>query len=158
MTSRQPVTEREALRVIDLVYRAARSIADEARQAVAGGPDLDVGEFVLLRGIDAGVTSPGRLAQELHAHPAAISRSVSRLARAGLVERRPDVDDSRRTELRLTPAGRATVGAIARHVRPFVQARLADLSAQDLATTFAALAALSEDRSEAAPVAVRADG
>jgi DNA-binding MarR family transcriptional regulator len=142
------VTEQLALEVIDLVYLAARSFADEARRAVDGGVDLEMSEFVLLRAIDNGTTSPSGLARELHVHPASISRSVTRLVRAGLLERRTSRQDSRRTELMLTPAGRAAVSAIAERVRPFVQTRLAGRSPADIAAALTTLASFAAGREQ----------
>lgn len=116
--------DHQALQLIDLLFRLTRSIVDDARGHAEDVAELAVGEFVLLRAIAGGETSPGGLARELHMHPAAISRTLTQLARTGLVERRPAPADSRRTELHLTPTGHDAVTAIAARVRPAVQHRL----------------------------------
>jgi len=114
----------EALTVIELTYRLVRSLVEDVRAHVSEVADLELGEFVLLRAIASGTTSPGALSRELSSHPAATSRTLTRLRRAGLIARRPDPADSRRTEITLTDHGRAVTARIAAHIRPHLRRRL----------------------------------
>lgn len=129
----------EALRLLDLVHGLARSVTDEARDAVADVADLDLGEFLLLRQVAAGEATPGELSRQLHAHPTVTSRTITRLARAGLVERRPDAQDSRRLRIELTDHGRSVVDRIAAAVRPSLQSRLDRLEPGESAAVVRAL-------------------
>ncbi|GAA3584741.1 MarR family transcriptional regulator TamR [Amycolatopsis ultiminotia] len=118
----------EALDLLDLLYRLSRLVISDARRSTADAAGLEMPEFVLLRAIAAETTSPGDLARELDVHPAAISRTVTQLVKAGLLERLPSPADSRRFVLALTEQGRATTDAIAAKVRPALRARLAALT------------------------------
>ena len=52
-------------------------------------------------------TGIGELAKDCLAKQPTMTRQIDRLAAAGLVQRQARVDDRRRVEVRLTPAGRA---------------------------------------------------
>ena len=119
--------EGQALRLVDLTYRFARALAEETRQHVDEVADLEIGEFVLLRAIASGQATPTELSREMHAHPAATSRTLTQLVKSGLVERRPDQGDSRRLTVALTDHGREVVAAIAARIRPRLQRRLDQL-------------------------------
>ncbi|WP_020497370.1 MarR family winged helix-turn-helix transcriptional regulator [Sciscionella marina] len=123
----------QALALIDLLYRLNRSIVDDAREHVSAVANLEIGEFVLLRAITAGTTSPGELSRALSNHPAATSRTLTQLVRAGLIDRRPDRRDSRRTEVVLTEQGRTVTEQIAAHIRPRLQHRLDQLDPAEAA-------------------------
>jgi DNA-binding MarR family transcriptional regulator len=47
------------------------------------------------------------LARRLHIRPATLTRALTRMGKAGLVERRPDEEDQRISRVYLTDAGRA---------------------------------------------------
>lgn len=134
----------EALAVIELTYRLVRSLVDDVRGHVAEVADLELGEFVLLRAIASGTTSPGALSRALSSHPAATSRTLSRLLRAGLVDRRPDPADSRRTDVTLTEKGREVTGQIAARIRPRLQRRLDQLGPGEAERLIATLGSLLE--------------
>jgi MarR family transcriptional regulator, organic hydroperoxide resistance regulator len=51
--------------------------------------------------------SPGQLAEILHLHPSTLTGILKRLQRRGLLKRRVDLADRRRSLLGLTPEGRA---------------------------------------------------
>ncbi|BCJ33828.1 hypothetical protein Athai_13310 [Actinocatenispora thailandica] len=123
----------QALAVIELLYRLTRSLTEDVRSHVTEVADLDPGEFVLLRAIAGGTTSPGELSRAVSSHPAATSRILTRLSRAGLIQRRPDPDDSRRTEITLTAQGRTVTRRIAARIRPRLQQRLDRLGAGEAA-------------------------
>jgi len=114
----------QALALLDLLYRVTRSVADDVREHVDEVSGLDLNDFELLRAIAAGQKSPGALSKDFGLHPAAMSRSITRRARAGLVRRDTDPIDSRRIALSLTSDGEKAVSRVAHRVRPMLQARL----------------------------------
>lgn len=67
---------------------------------------LTVRQYRILERVDAGVTSPGELADRARRRPPTISRSVDSLVRQGLLDRRPSQVDRRSVSLALTPEGR----------------------------------------------------
>ncbi|HEX3786659.1 MAG TPA: MarR family transcriptional regulator [Pseudonocardiaceae bacterium] len=112
------------LRLLDALFRLSKSVLADARTHVAAAADLDLADFLTLRTIELGVNTPGGLGQDLGLNPAVISRALTRLAKAGLVERRIDPDDSRRSRVELTERGKRTNAAIAARVRPGLAQRL----------------------------------
>ncbi|WP_161976403.1 MarR family winged helix-turn-helix transcriptional regulator [Mycolicibacterium sp. CH28] len=133
--------EAQALQLVDLIHRLSRSIADDARQ-VREVATLDLGDFIALRAIASGKLSPGDLARDLHSHPAATSRTITGLVKAGLVGRVTDPVDSRKIILLLTPNGAEAVERIGREIRPSLQRRLDNLPGADAADLLAALEAI----------------
>jgi DNA-binding MarR family transcriptional regulator len=83
-----------------------------AHQAVVAAFSREIGlpaaRLSLMRALafagPAGI-GPADLARGLSVHPAAVTRQLQALGRAGLVTRRGDASDRRRTSVRLTPAG-----------------------------------------------------
>jgi DNA-binding MarR family transcriptional regulator len=137
--------ESQATDVVELLYRLSRSIVGDARAHVAEVADLDVGDFVLLRAIARGSSSPGVLAREFRTHPAGVSRTLTRLVGAGLIERRVAADDSRRVQLVLTSLGQSTVEHIADRINPGMQQRLNRLGAGEAAQLRDTLRQLVDD-------------
>ena len=131
--------EDEALEVIDLIYRLSRSLVNDIQGHVGAAAGLEMAEFALLRAVVGGTTSPSGLARDLRVHPAVISRTITRLVKAGLIERRLDPGDSRRVALALTDRGRATTDAIAARIRPSLRERLDALPDGDTGRLVAAL-------------------
>lgn len=68
---------------------------------------LTVRQYRILERVDAGVASPGELAERARRRPPTISRSVDSLVRQGLLDRRPSEVDRRAVSLTLTPEGSA---------------------------------------------------
>ena len=72
--------------------------------------ELTLPEMEALSRLDrAGSATPSELARAAQISPQAMGVTVSTLAERGLVARRPDPDDGRRTVLSLTEAGRQAV-------------------------------------------------
>src|SRR3982074_3146353 len=96
------------LRFLDALFRLNKSVLADARTHIAATADLDRADFLTLRTIELGVDTPGGLIRDLGLNPAVVSRALTKLTRAGLVERRIDPADSRRARVRLTEGGGRT--------------------------------------------------
>ncbi len=89
-----------ALRLV--VGRVARAV----RQAHAVG-DVPLSELSVLARLDRdGADSPGALAELERVRPQAMAATLATLAERGLVSRRPDPADGRRSVMTVTDAGR----------------------------------------------------
>ncbi|GAA1030386.1 MULTISPECIES: MarR family winged helix-turn-helix transcriptional regulator [Amycolatopsis] len=108
---------------VEVLYRVNRLLVDDARQHIAGIAELDVSEFMVLRAASRGAVSPAELTRQLSTHPSATSRTITRLVRAGLLQRISTTADARRLTVSLTDEGRRIVGLIARRIRPELQRR-----------------------------------
>ncbi|MFN3258709.1 MAG: homoprotocatechuate degradation operon regulator HpaR [Ilumatobacter sp.] len=97
------------------LMRARESIMSRFRPLLAEH-DLSEQQWRVLRALTAsGPSSIGELAERTHLLGPSLSRMAATLDRRGLVERRPDHDDARRTEVSITDAGRAVVADVAPH-------------------------------------------
>ncbi|WP_328609311.1 MarR family transcriptional regulator [Amycolatopsis sp. NBC_00345] len=130
------------LRLLDALFRLSKSVLADARTHVTAAADLDLGDFLVLRSIQFGADSPGALAADLGLNPAVVSRSLTKLVKEGLVERRLDPDDSRRSRVELTEKGTRTNALIAARVRPGVAERLGRLDPDRVAALLDGLEAL----------------
>ncbi len=117
------------------LLRASRRLRREAHVAGLSGSDA-----ILLSRIKR---SPGvgvcDLAGEERISRPSMSGRIKRLEAAGLVERRDDANDGRRSGLVLTRAGLRKVDAIKRHRNDWLAARLAVLGPHDRARIIAAV-------------------
>ena len=87
------------------------------------------GQAMCLRllSVDDGATQRD-IASVLHVTPPTVSKMLTALERAGLVERRPDAADQRLTRVYLTDAGREREREMGRAVGEYVNATFATLS------------------------------
>ncbi|MFF0013855.1 MarR family winged helix-turn-helix transcriptional regulator [Streptomyces sp. NPDC005374] len=96
-------------------------------------PELSLVSYTLLGHLEE---RDGCRATDLAAHYAldksTVSRQVTALERAGLLERRPDPEDHRVQVLHLTEAGRSILGQVTVSRRAAVGERLAEWSEEDL--------------------------
>jgi|GEM_PF-3510045 len=115
------------LRLLDALFRLSKTMLSDARTHVVAAADLDLADFLVLRSIQFGVGTPGDLVRDLGLNPAVISRAITKLAKAGYVDRRIDSEDSRRSHIDLTEEGERTNAAIAARVRPGLAQRLGRL-------------------------------
>ncbi|MEW2625877.1 MarR family winged helix-turn-helix transcriptional regulator [Streptomyces sp. NPDC048106] len=96
-------------------------------------PELSLVSYTLLGHLEE---SGGCRATDLAAHYAldksTVSRQVSALQRAGLIERRPDPADHRVQVLRLTEAGQEILAQVTRRRRAAFRERLAEWPPEDL--------------------------
>lgn len=86
---------------------------------------------------------PGQLAGLLHVDPGTVSAALNRLENKGLLERRPEPRDRRRTVLGLTAAGRALDGPTEGTVEAALERLLKEASPDDVASTVRVLERLS---------------
>lgn len=89
------------------------------------------------------------LARQLGINPAAVTRQVQELASEGLIRRRADNRDGRRSYLRLSPKGRRLFAEIHERTHEFERSLLSVLGAEDMrgaAVCLAKLRAFMEDR------------
>jgi DNA-binding MarR family transcriptional regulator len=130
-------------REFSLLLRRARANASELSRAVH--PDLDGSAYTLLSYV---VQSDGLRAGDLAAlfgvDKGAISRQLTRLERAGLVERRPDPDDRRAQILVTTPEGRRRHAGALEMRRKRFRDRLSSWPTQDVAALARLLGRLNE--------------
>jgi DNA-binding MarR family transcriptional regulator len=111
-------------------------------------PQFDV--LAQLQRHRSGMT-PGELTRELLVTAGNVTGIVARLARLGLVERRPVPEDRRTLRVRLTPRGRRVIGrAIPRHRRDVagLLAGLREREMQQLQDLLGRLARALEDREQ----------
>ena len=90
-----------------LLVQIARSHRNRAQELLSG-IGLHVGQELLLLHLSLGDgVTQSELAEEICVQPATLTRSLDRLTRAGLVERRVDAEDQRVSRVYLTEEGRA---------------------------------------------------
>lgn len=121
-----------------VLLRLARGLRRESEQF-----GVTSGQVTLLWLIK---TRPGlslrELAAEEHVSPPALSGSVDRLERDGLVERVRSTEDRRRVGLVLTPEGRRLLRRVRDRRTAWLQDRLATLEPEELETLERALQVL----------------
>ncbi|MBI3072762.1 MAG: MarR family transcriptional regulator [Deltaproteobacteria bacterium] len=78
-----------------------------------------------------GITA-GQLARLFHVHPGTLTPMLKRLERDGLVQRRADPRDARRSLLGLTATGRQLHGATAGTIEDLIRAALASVSSVEV--------------------------
>ncbi|WP_399881734.1 MarR family winged helix-turn-helix transcriptional regulator [Streptomyces sp. BBFR51] len=126
--------ERPADAAVETIQREMTAFARRAR-ALAGRmhPELSLVSYTLLGHLEE---RDGHRATDLAAHYAldksTVSRQVSALERAGLIERRVDPDDHRVQLLHLTRAGRHILAQVTESRRTAVRQRLVDWPEEDL--------------------------
>lgn len=94
-------------------------VAGASPAAVARRANLSTSELHALRHLSNAPVGPAELARLLGVTSAAASGVVDRLVAHGHVERHPDPEDGRRTQVRLTPSGRSEAVT---HLRPMFEA------------------------------------
>jgi DNA-binding MarR family transcriptional regulator len=107
------VTETPA--VPDAVRAIVRACRILEGVAIASG-ELSLADFRVLAILSVGDARPSHLAARLALGRPTISATVDSLVRRGLVERSGVAEDSRATDLSLTPTGAATLGRIAQRM------------------------------------------
>lgn len=116
------------LRLLDALYRLNKSVLADARTHVAATGGFDLVDFITLRSVELGIDTPGDLVRDLGLNPAVVSRALTKLAKAGLINRRIDADDSRRSRVELTEDGARSTAEISARIQPLLAQRLSRLS------------------------------
>jgi DNA-binding MarR family transcriptional regulator len=89
--------------------RLAAEVSRELSGVYADEFGIDITEWRVLATLGMGEPrSAGFIVRCTRTHKSKISRAVTRLALAGMIEGAPSSDDRRETQLRMTPKGRAT--------------------------------------------------
>lgn len=132
------------LQLLDGLFRLNRSILADVRAHISAAGELDLADFVTLRTIEGGADSPGDLARGLGLNPSVLSRSLTKLVKAGLVIREIDAGDSRRSRLKLTEAGSAATAQLTNCVRPYLAERLERLQPERIADLLDCFTILNE--------------
>ncbi|WP_437279462.1 MarR family transcriptional regulator [Sorangium sp. So ce375] len=97
----------DAQRVMDAIRAIVQRLRVSSR-ACERQLGLSSAQLFVLQQLDqAAASSIAELAQRTLTHQSSVSVVVARLAERGLVTRRPSPEDARRTEISLTPSGRA---------------------------------------------------
>ncbi|WP_437590619.1 MarR family winged helix-turn-helix transcriptional regulator [Sorangium sp. So ce1000] len=97
----------DAQRVMDAIRAIVQRLRVSSR-ACERQLGLSSAQLFVLQQLDqAAASSIAELAQRTLTHQSSVSVVVTRLAERGLVARRASPEDARRTEISLTPAGRA---------------------------------------------------
>ena len=138
-----PTTDRDlGAALVDAVWGLRRVTRRVVRESFPE-PALPPSEAELLAAVSrAKGTSVNDAAQALQLAPNTVSTLVGRLAKAGLLERRPDPADRRAARLHLTVAGHARVRQFRRHREDVLERALGTLAADERRALAAALPAL----------------
>lgn len=113
--------------------RLSGSRAMFKRQAAAASVELSQPSYVLLRVLaDEGPLPMGQLARLAHMDLGMAARRVQSLQDDGMLARRPDLGDARKTLVKATAAGRRAARALQEVRREHLQRALAKWSADDL--------------------------
>jgi DNA-binding MarR family transcriptional regulator len=110
-------------RVHERILRSAGVRLDRAGSLLlyklhASGDSLRITDLAELLGVDAPT----------------VTRKIQQLEREGLVTRRADLDDRRATRIKLTPAGRKTLGSVLKARREWLNRLVDDWGTEDLMT------------------------
>ena len=98
-----------------LALRDVIAVGSKVQRVVARRAGLSESELVALQHLIEGARGPAEVARLLEVSTAASTGIVDRLVSHGHVERRAHPDDRRRTDVHVTPSGRAEVFA---HLAP----------------------------------------
>jgi len=121
--------------VSDQLSRLMRVIHALKTAVTAGGDSRERAAHVLLFPlVRLGPQRQSALAEMVHADPSTVSRHVTVLVDAGLVQRVADAHDGRASQLVITPAGEDVVAAMHREREALFETVTAEWSDQDLTT------------------------
>ena len=93
---------------------------------------LRLGQVAVLGFLDAGVTHPGEIAENLDYTPPLVSSLIASLEERGLIERRPDASDRRKVVLELTREGREILAHLQQMWNDIIKRYYAKLSPTEL--------------------------
>ncbi|HEY1958768.1 MAG TPA: MarR family transcriptional regulator [Polyangiaceae bacterium] len=128
--------------VMDSLRLIVRDLRVGAREVERAAGVTGAQLFVLHQLAGDRALSLSDLAERTKTDPSSVSAIVKRLVAARLIVRRASKEDARRAELRLTPAGRRTIGRAPEPSQTRLLAAVARLRARDLAALRKSLRAL----------------
>jgi DNA-binding MarR family transcriptional regulator len=132
----RPDLDVSALALLGRLFRVAH-VADTALSGPAAAHGLRAGWFDLLAALrragEPFELNPTELMRATMLSSGGMTKRLDRLAKAGLVERRPDPGDRRGTLVRLTPRGREAIDAALESHLTAEERLLASLDAADRA-------------------------
>jgi DNA-binding MarR family transcriptional regulator len=129
---------------VDAVRRIFRALRNAAQQTQTEAGISAAQLFVLGSLADGAASSLTELGERTHTDRSSVADVVERLADAGLVERYRSDADRRRTEVRITPEGRALLGAAPKPPTELLIAGLAAMDDDELHALAAGLARLTQ--------------
>lgn len=137
------------VRPIDLFTKLSRTalLLDALQRECLEPYGLAFAEYSVLRILQAEPkrrSSPSRLAERIVRTTGAVTKLVDRLESAGLLERRPDENDGRAVQVRLTAAGNRLANAASRAYTAGRERVLAFLTEDEIQATMASLDRLIE--------------
>lgn len=121
-------------------------LVHQTKQRVFANEALDVGALgLLLHLTECGPSRQNELADASRLDPSTVSRHVSQLVKAGLVERRPDPEDGRAVQLAPTEAGLERLAAAKRRRVALVADAIQGWSEDDVAQLTRLVTQLNDD-------------
>jgi DNA-binding MarR family transcriptional regulator len=124
-------SEEQLATEVSTLMRLMHPVKAAAARETGPGDGHDRSAMLLLFPLMSGPQRPGALAELSHADPSTISRQVSALVKAGLVERRADPGDGRASLLAATEAGVRVIETERRRRAQVIAAVLRGWSADD---------------------------
>lgn len=143
---------RNTAAAVDAVRRIFRALRNAAQQTQTQSGISAAQLFVLSSLADGAASSLTELGERTHTDRSSVADVVERLADAGLVERCRSERDRRRTEVRITPAGRSLLHAAPRPPTALLIAGLEAMEEEALGALAAGLLRLTREMGlESAP-------
>ncbi len=129
----QPTVQQLIDRIWETVPPAWHCVREQLRGTAVEQFGITVEQFHILRHVRKGAGSVSELAEVKQISLSAISQAVDLLVEKGLLARAQDQNDRRRVLLTLTEHGAELLGSIFQQNRAWMMAKLAALSAEELA-------------------------
>lgn len=144
MTAGRDVAMRPFTDSLPMALLRAREAAMRRFRPMLATHDLTEQQWRVLRSLAAEQPADaGQIADRTFLRAPSLSRILAHLDRAGLIERRADPDDQRRSVVALTPAGWGQVGAVAPESEAIYAEIEQEFGAARLRTLLAELAELA---------------
>ncbi|KQR04488.1 MarR family winged helix-turn-helix transcriptional regulator [Deinococcus sp. Leaf326] len=150
-----PLPQDELYGLVRLTLRLARHFRQRLDEPLEQAVGLNTGEVLVLSAIMDGCDTPSAVARRQSLPAPTVTRMVTKLADAGLVQRVTDPSDLRRQRLQLTAQGEATRLKTRESAQGIVQDNFGTLDPAQVSAALAALDTLSAslDLCSAPPVA-----
>lgn len=146
-----PAQTDELYDLVRLTLRLSRQFKQTLDEPFEQSLGLNTKELLVLAAIMDGAQTPSRIAQKQHLPAPTVTRIVSKLVAAGLVERVTQPTDLRCFDLRLTPAGQAVRARVRGTGQDVVQAHFGQVPPATVQAALKALRNLQDALSSNAP-------